>query len=640
MSKYFHFTLGPVQGFVSQARRSRDYWAGSFLLSWLAGVAISSVRAQQGNISFPIPDDDFIHAIENGVNGVGPKQGGIPNRFKTGDLAALVNEDFNPNIVCDDIKDAWQALCNIVWDCDLEPFFEKEKFDKEASFVIWQRQVSNFWEMNWVLTEDSNVTNLLDRRKNWRTQLPKEEPGTKCMMMEGYQELSGSMTPNKSHSQNFWQALQKHLSSGQVDLNSGEQLCALAFIKRRFSRHFWKLSEETQNKIRINGWSFGAKQEGENSPVHVPSLPYLAAVPWLANIIEKTKDNLDIEQAFDSFCQASQNAFGQPSKSVHFNCLTQLADNQECLNLDGISYFPNISTSDQNYKQASIEQKQLIEKSAKQFEKLRKVSNIQPPSPFYALLIMDGDSLGAQMGDPDKQAGISEALNTFTNKVPNIVSLHNGFLNYAGGDDVLAMLPMEYAIKCASALKTAYDECFKDKKAFSTLSGAIQFAHIKTPLMKIIKASHNLLDDVAKAQSGRNSLAIRINKPGGIHAEWVMPWEKFDESVLTKLTTNLASEESSTITNGWLNRTLQLINTLEQSLPFEDLNQLICQEYKHAGGGQSLDPETVELLISLCRRFQRNIDDQHNVVITQEAGYQGDAIKLVRFMANKGADKI
>ncbi|MEZ5479145.1 MAG: type III-B CRISPR-associated protein Cas10/Cmr2 [Thiolinea sp.] len=30
---YFHFTLGPVQSFVAQARRTRDFWAGSFILS-------------------------------------------------------------------------------------------------------------------------------------------------------------------------------------------------------------------------------------------------------------------------------------------------------------------------------------------------------------------------------------------------------------------------------------------------------------------------------------------------------------------------------------------------------------------------------------------------------------------------------
>ena len=47
---YFHFTLGPVQGFVSQARRTRDFWAGSFILSWLAAVAIKAVQHQKGDI--------------------------------------------------------------------------------------------------------------------------------------------------------------------------------------------------------------------------------------------------------------------------------------------------------------------------------------------------------------------------------------------------------------------------------------------------------------------------------------------------------------------------------------------------------------------------------------------------------------
>ena len=38
-----HFTLGPVQSFVAEARRLRDFWAGSFLLSWLSGQAMRAV---------------------------------------------------------------------------------------------------------------------------------------------------------------------------------------------------------------------------------------------------------------------------------------------------------------------------------------------------------------------------------------------------------------------------------------------------------------------------------------------------------------------------------------------------------------------------------------------------------------------
>ncbi|HHY62363.1 MAG TPA: hypothetical protein GYA11_05195, partial [Firmicutes bacterium] len=34
------FTIAPVQGFVGQARRTRDFWAGSYLISYLTAHAI------------------------------------------------------------------------------------------------------------------------------------------------------------------------------------------------------------------------------------------------------------------------------------------------------------------------------------------------------------------------------------------------------------------------------------------------------------------------------------------------------------------------------------------------------------------------------------------------------------------------
>ena len=48
-------SIGPVQGFVAQARRTRDLWAGSFLLSWLTGKAMAAVTAAGGRILVPAP---------------------------------------------------------------------------------------------------------------------------------------------------------------------------------------------------------------------------------------------------------------------------------------------------------------------------------------------------------------------------------------------------------------------------------------------------------------------------------------------------------------------------------------------------------------------------------------------------------
>lgn len=46
--KHLHFHLRPVQGFFAEARRTRDIWAGSFLLSRLVGEAAAWVRAVDG----------------------------------------------------------------------------------------------------------------------------------------------------------------------------------------------------------------------------------------------------------------------------------------------------------------------------------------------------------------------------------------------------------------------------------------------------------------------------------------------------------------------------------------------------------------------------------------------------------------
>ena len=43
MKRILHLSIGPVQTFVAQARRTRDFWAGSFLLSWLSGQAMAAV---------------------------------------------------------------------------------------------------------------------------------------------------------------------------------------------------------------------------------------------------------------------------------------------------------------------------------------------------------------------------------------------------------------------------------------------------------------------------------------------------------------------------------------------------------------------------------------------------------------------
>lgn len=654
-TKYFHLTLGPVQGFVAQARRSRDFWAGSFILSYLSGVAILSVKKQQGEIKFPIPDDNFLEAIQKGndANHI-PMQGGIPNRFTTEGIKVEVSNNFDPNIVVDDIKAAFTAIADTVYENDIHPFCQYSSYNAQDIADIWDKQIDNFWDVSWVLTTDEKTTNLLDRRKNWRSHYQAKEYGSKCMMMDGYQELSGTVKANIAKSAKFWQDLRndKSLKHIKTDLNEGEQLCALAFVKRRFAWHFSQLNSKLPSGLHIKGWQFN-KSADKNSPLHVPSLPYLAAMPFIEKALTKDKC---AAHAVD-FIQSSEAAFGLPSSHVKFYHLKNAKS--KIPQLDGLSFYPDIMQSDHSFKQSDTVQQKKIKATAKSFSQFKNKLKIQSPSPFYALLLMDGDSLGKQMSDSDKQRDISHALNQFTKEVQQVIDKSNGFLIYSGGDDVLALLPLDYAISCATKVKECYDACFKGKKAFSTLSGAIQFAHFKTPLMKIIKNAHSLLDDVAKDQTGRNSLAIRIHKPGGLHAQWAMPWHFIlKNNALPRIVELLQNDEPS-MTNAWLMRAYDLLQRLTQQssqqnktsqgeiisgIDKEAIIALISQDYLHsgitlAGENKKEQAETAQkniaLLLEISEMRIRTLDNNNNARFDL-IGYQSDAIKLVRFLATKG----
>jgi len=55
--QYLHFSVGPVQSFIGEARRTRDFWAGSFLLSWLSGVAMATALEKGATLISPIVGD-------------------------------------------------------------------------------------------------------------------------------------------------------------------------------------------------------------------------------------------------------------------------------------------------------------------------------------------------------------------------------------------------------------------------------------------------------------------------------------------------------------------------------------------------------------------------------------------------------
>lgn len=518
MSKqYFHFTLGPVQGFVAQARRTRDFWAGSFLLSWLAGVAMVAVRRQGGTIDFPKPPDHYLGWIEGHVSGTPPRQGAIPNRFKS--MCAEVSAEFDPAQIVSAVREAWQALAEHVWQQDR---LDEITGQDHRTRAIWQRQHANFWDISWALTDDVQATALLDQRKNWRTSgFTQHEPGPKCMVMDGWQELSGADRPG-DEVRSFWKTLRhsKDRSGLKTDLGEGEQLCALAYVKRRFARHFDGFSATLPGSgVTLGGWKLS---------VGMPSVSYMAAVHWLETLL-KTCRSADLRPVLQAALDVSPE---QSEWDTEIECLRNAVPRwhsgqigRELLALDGNLFFRHVQEQPKAYGY----DRAAMDRLRQSLSTLRALDPKLPaaPSPYYAILLMDGDSLGVHMSDRNKQKPISKALERFTadDGVPRIVREHNGCLIYAGGDDVLALLPLEDALGCAARVRAHYLGCFEGTNIPTTISAAIEFVHVKTPLGLALADLHPLLDDVAKDGCGRDALAVRVWKTGGKVLEWAQPWK-------------------------------------------------------------------------------------------------------------------
>lgn len=196
----------------------------------------------------------------------------------------------------------------------------------------------------------------------------------------------------------------------------------------------------------------------------------------------------------------------------------------------------------------------------------------RPPA-YYAVLMLDGDDMGRWLrGDKSPQvrelvhpqlrdyfqrlpaaaaglkarrpvgpalhAAISEALANFAlHFVPPIVDKHSGTLIYAGGDDVLALLPTKTALACARELSRTFrknwlrdDESKRERLLMgdrATVSAGLAIVHHKEDLRFALGEARTA--EKAAKNAGRDALQITACRRSGEHATALCPWDFVDE---------------------------------------------------------------------------------------------------------------
>lgn len=404
----FELSIGPVQSFVAQARRTRDFWAGSYVLAWLSGVARHSVLRHCADPKFEFPQIDAADIAW--ITGGAQPNGDARMARLSNHLCVEVDNQFIPENVVADVRAAWRALANTVWQADFAPLWPgKDKlFPRECDVrAIFERQTQHAFELPWTLA----ATEQLHLRKHWRAHARPPEPGVKCSLHAGLQELSGC---SGAASTAFWDALQAHTEL----LRKNERLSALAYIKRRFTRHFKTLNETLPTGLKVQGIPLSSA---------VPSTADIAAAPWLARMLAAASV-ADLRAfvtvipkgarsgSLNSLAAAVAKVCEQRNDPVVTAAACVDADVFYDSRLDDTDRFPNADEIRNKIKQLLAQEK---------------------PSPFYAVLRMDVDSLGMRKNKRD----VAEALSHFATDAAAQIHAASGFTVFAGGDDLLALLP-------------------------------------------------------------------------------------------------------------------------------------------------------------------------------------------------------
>ncbi|MDE0225846.1 MAG: type III-B CRISPR-associated protein Cas10/Cmr2 [Gammaproteobacteria bacterium] len=554
MTQRLDISIGPVQGFVAQSRRTRDLWGSSYLLSFLTAHAMRGAQQADGRVKHPKVDQDPLFRWVSGrPTGDPPAIGSVPNHFvvTVADDARRVAEAAER---C--FQEAWQRVCKAVWQRFVEPVCA----EGNGTRAIWERQVTTFWEFTWT-AGPCDHGNLLARRKHWRSHLPLDEPGEKCSVMHNLQELSGYVRARSRTEQDaFWRRITYQEGVGKLNVRDNERLSAIALVKRLFP----KVAKDAI------GWRVDA--------THWPSTVRVAATPWIRGVAELAPDHASqYARAVKKF------ATGVLSERARFPVGPAVGDfprlDANYLHRDSVANERLCPLSDSAASGARDELRQRLDRIYD-----LKDGHGRPlgsPPTFYALLVADGDRLGKLVHELGGEA-VSEALLGFTVQVSEVIREHDGVTVYAGGDDVLAMLPVPRALACAHAVAEAYRCTFVSRMfggasappdaAQATLSAAVLFAHIRMPLNYVLGEVRHLLDDVAKDGNGRNSLAAAVLKPGGLHCQWATIWNR-------------------PTPDGQTHAAVELL---------QDLQQQIQTETKDAGLTSSLIYRIRDLLTRLC----------------------------------------
>lgn len=578
------FSITPVQGFIEKARKLRDYWLGSVILSWLAFEGIRWVIENLGpdHILYPSLIDqplvaEYLRREWNVSDRYRPSIwdhiprgiASFPNKFVA--LVPANRYEEIKNEITTHVNSEWEKLASLV--CDYLPRKSGILKDSESMQKVkglFDRQVKGYWDIRFSANRLFTANDYSEAQKllhpdRFENQFDTLKIFNDIIADKPYRKSGEGVLYSVSHSLSQAMLASSKMKRDVTRQHEGGEKC-----------HLCGEFEVLHHKPWQEGMS--AREYSDNINELWRSLHNPKSSDFKEN--EKLCSICTVKRMVDEALKDSDHILSHMfTENVRFPSTTEFALS---------NYFErnNVPEKDREAFAHFIHRDEEYHVKGKP-----RVTNRDR---YYAILVMDGDRMGdlingitlgstwqsvmhpdivERLGGnfdslykdnwkklfgrkriltPAVHAAISEALGDFSMYgVPDIVAHNGGQLVYAGGDDVFAVLPIDNVLSAAREIRDVY--CLRfihldlqgnsisldsgyslepGKLSLSlgkangiSISAAILIAHHKEPLSRLISDAQDLLKVKAKGEMDRNACAVELRKRSGGSRYFARKWD-------------------------------------------------------------------------------------------------------------------
>jgi CRISPR-associated protein Cmr2 len=476
-------SLGPahesLRHFIGDARRSHDLWAGSWLISELSRAAARAVADTAGAAALISPAPEALR-----LQGV-PST--IVARVPGNAVGAVALAAGN----------AVKARLHQLADAAFARVGEGDRTRRATIFhrAQAQRQIAELLAVHWAAVPIAGSGGFFNARSKLERDLATGEA-----MQQWWQPPAGNAgapgsPPDGLRLSEPGERRRAH------SVHGSERLSGVGFLRRFLPQ----IEEAREVAARIS------------------STDHLAALPVLKKI-DSARRRASVEVAWQKYRR----------QLIKADLLQEFADRapEEARTsvlgrTDGGVIYPGRvaeELKERSARETTAEELGDLENARRTF--LKKAGISADPPAYYAILVAGGDSMNELVEarkTVEEQQALSRSLADFAGGVPATVRAALGICIYAGGDQVLALLPLDTALETADAIATSYRATLARFARSSnepkglvlpSLSAGLAIVHASSPLDESLSHAR-AAQEHAGARSGKNAIAVAVQTRSG-----------------------------------------------------------------------------------------------------------------------------